>query len=149
MPGAIDYAALRTTMMALVRSFGKTVPMNIVRYVEGAAPDLSKPWRRDPATQKLFPFIGVSFTVRFPTMGDPTQDDDKTIIVPGDIVAQTATGDALTVCGDLQYTDRVLIGSIQYQILGKQDITPESLPIIYKLRARAWPRLSLSPPTQS
>lgn len=148
MPGAIDYAGLRTTFLALVKSFGKTVPMKILRPVESDAPDPALPWRRDPATIKQFSFIGVVTTVGFPAQGVPTSDDDKTFIIPGDIVTTAADGDPATICGDIQYSDRILLGSIEYQILGKQDITPEALPIIIKVRGRAWQPLSSQPPTQ-
>ena len=148
MPGAIDYAALRTTMVALVKSFGKTAPMKILRAIEGSAPDPTKPWRRDPATIKSFPFIGVCSTVGFPAQGVPTTDDDKTFIIPGDIGSVAAEGDPGTLCGDLQYTDRVLLGTIEYQILGMQDVTPDDVPIIIKVRGRAWQPLSTPPPTQ-
>ena len=149
MPGAIDYAALRTTMVALVKSFGKTAPMKILRAVEADPPDSSLPWRRSAATIKAFPFIGVATTVGFPAQGVPTADDDKTFIIPGDIGTVAAEGDPGTLCGEIQLNDRILLGSIEYQILGKQDVTPDDLPIIIKVRGRAWQPLSLQPPMQS
>lgn len=146
MPGAIDYSALRTTMVALVKSFGKTASMKILRAVEGTAPDPTLPWRRNAATIKSFSFIGVSSTVGFPAQGVATSDDDKTFIIPGDIVTTAADGDAMTICGGLQYTDRILLGTIEYQILGIQDVTPDDLPIIIKVRGRAWQPLAMQPP---
>lgn len=148
MPGAIDYAALRTSIIALVKSFGKTAPMSILRTIDGAAPDPALPWRRNASSFKEFKFIGCAFTVGFPAMGMPTSEDDKTIIVPGDIVVTAAQGDPTTVCGDIQYTDRLVIGAKEYQVLGIQDVTPDALPIIIKLRCRAWPQHSSPPPTQ-
>jgi len=143
---AINYATLRTDVIALVKSFGKTAPMSILRVVEASAPDASMPWRRgDPTAIKEFRFIGVAFTPGFPALSEPVTEDDKTIIIPGDIVTTAAQGDPSTICGDLLLTDRVQIGSKQYQILGMQDITPDALPIIYKVKARAWQRLLMQP----
>jgi hypothetical protein len=145
---AINYAQLRSTMVALVKAFGKTAPMSILRVVEGSPADAAKPWRGGTATVQEFRFIGVALTLETPRLGVPTTDDDKTFIVPGDIVTTAEVSDPNTLCGDIQYTDRVLCQGIEYQVIGKQDITPDALPIIYKLRGRAWPQLSSQPPTQ-
>lgn len=44
-------------------------------------------------------------------------------------------------CGFPVTTDRLLIDGQYYAILGVQDISPDDIPIIFKMRCRAWPGL--------
>lgn len=44
-------------------------------------------------------------------------------------------------CGFPVITDRLFIDGQYYAILGVQDISPDDIPIIFKMRCRAWPGL--------
>lgn len=61
----------------------------------------------------------------------------------GDLGVSMSTAlNITTVCGFPATTDRLLIGKDLYAILGVQDVTPDSQPILFKLRCRAWPVLN-------
>lgn len=136
-----NYTPLRNTAIALVKQFGKTTQCALLRNVNLTPDDADKPWRGADLQIKEFVFTAVVLTK--PSSDDGPRGDQK-IIIPGDIVSVAATGDPATLCGMPTKNDRIraelVTGTtLEYYILGMQDITPDGLPMIIKANLRAWP----------
>lgn len=134
---AFDYAPIRATAIGLVKQFGNNVTQCILLRNTNVQPaDPNKPWRGDDPVIKQFKFIGVESTYHLPA----DTDGDKKVIVPGDITTTPAEGDPSVLCGYPLLTDRIQLPSGVYAII--PPIVPvegAGVPIIFKLRCRAWP----------
>jgi hypothetical protein len=140
-----DFTSIRETALRLVKEFGNyNTPAILLRTVEADAPDASLPWRRDAPTSILeFPFIGYDSTIE-----SDTADQDKFIIAPGDLATTGATGSPDTLCGEPTVKDRILLdGEVEYAILNIVPIRGAGVPIIYKMKCRAWQSLLTQPST--
>lgn len=139
-----DYSPIRATALALVKQFGNNeVPCILLRNVNAEPADEDKPWRGDDAVIKQFQFIAVEST-----LDDEASDADRKLLVPGDIVDVAADDDSSTLCGAPLVTDRIQLPSGIYAILGPvKDVSGAGVPIIFKLRLRAWPQLLTQPST--
>lgn len=135
-----QFTSIRNSAIKLVKKFGRQVECTLVRSIDGEAPDATKPWNVGSPTVRTFKFIGVVVSAALPGPSEPQVDaDSKTIIVPGDIAATASEEDAALLCGDVLKTDRVTTDSITYGIEALQNIKPDDLTIIWKLRCSAWP----------
>lgn len=146
-----DYSKIRNTAIGIVKKFGAHVPCILLRPAEAAPPISSLPWRLGPATRiNAFPFTGVISTLGFPRRSDPITDRELDIIAPGDLAQVFSTLDPTMQCGSPNTTDRVQVtdqGNVtQYAIIGVQDITPDALTIIFKLRCKAFPDITAQAP---
>jgi hypothetical protein len=148
---AFNYTPLGKTVVALLAKFGKPVPCSVLRSVNPTPSDANKPWRVGAPTVLEFQFKGYVKTLGFPALGTPIGDDDADVLVPGTIVSTGAVGSPGTLCGLITKNDRIQAttdqGTIQYGVLGIQDITPANTPLLIKLRCRAWPQLLSTPQT--
>lgn len=151
MAAKFNYTPLRNKAIALVKEFGKTTQCSLLRNVNTTPDDANKPWRGADVTIKEFKFTAVALTKGFTAEGNGPRGDQK-ILIPGDLVTATAEGDPLTVCGMPLETDRIKVETItgtivEFGILGLQDVTPDGQPMIIKADLRAWPLITVQPPT--
>ncbi len=138
-----DFGPIRSVAIDLVKQFGRTAPCVLLRAVEAPPADASTPWRRGTPTRiDQFPFIGVVSTLGFPKRANPQTDHDLDLIIPGDLTSTTSSLDGKTLCGPPTLTDRLQVtylgATSQYSIIGIQDITPDDLVIIFKVRCKAF-----------
>lgn len=141
-----NYEPIRQTAIKLIKQFGRPTACQLVRSVDGAAPDPTKPWRVGDATALTFLFQGVvlPYSVKADSQTDPT----AIIFVPGDIIDVKAQEDVSISCGAVIPTDNIVSGNIRYSIEGLHDLTPGAQPIFYKLRCKVWPLDMKTPSTQ-
>lgn len=142
-----EFAGLRDDAIALVKAAGRPTACQLIRTTDGTPADSGKPWRVGTPSTKTFLFTGVVVPYG-QAASQPSPDEEVTIIVPGDVGAVTAEEDGITLCGDIQATDRIVTDSQQYQILAITNLKPGSQTIIFKLRCKAWPSITMTPATQ-
>jgi hypothetical protein len=141
-----NYAPLRKVGMDLIKKFGRPVPIEVQRSVDGAPPDASKPWRVSAGSVLVFKVTGVVLPY---VVKRATDTDAETIIyLPGDVVDVGAEGAPTTLCGPIRPSDNLVTQGVAYAILGMHDLTPGADPIFFKMRCKAWPSDTMTPVTQ-
>lgn len=85
--GHYDFTPIRNTATALLKRFGKSAPVLLLRDVNTAVTDPTKPWRGAPSTVRRYPFIASVLTLGFPKRSDPILDKDVNVIAPGDMIS--------------------------------------------------------------
>lgn len=140
---AFDFNPVRDKAIDTLTSLGRKAQAQLLRIVDGAPVDPSKPWRAAAGTTLTFNFIGSFITLEPGALhSDPTLDGDMSAILPGTIIDAKAVEDGVTVCGAPTLNDFVQTQGSRYAIIGVKDITPDDLPIIFKLRCKSWPSIT-------
>lgn len=85
--GHYDFAPIRNTATALLKRFGKSEPVLLLRDVNTTVADPTKPWRGSPSKIRRYPFIASVLTLGFPKRSDPILDKDVNVIAPGDMIS--------------------------------------------------------------
>lgn len=147
-----DYGPIRQVAFDLIKSFARQSQCAILRPREAAPADPTKPWRLGaPVAIRSFPFLGVVSTLGFPKRSDPVTDRDIDVTAAGDLTLTPDIGDPTTLCGIPTTADRIQVNTLginyQYQIMGVQDVTPDSKCILLKMRAKLWPSIIGQPGT--
>ena len=137
------YTPIRNTAIKLLKQFGR--PCTLLRAVDPTPSDPTMPWRVGTPTIQQFNTICVVLTTGFPKRADPIVDQDQEILMPGDIITAGSVADPSILCGLPTLVDRIQVGSLQLAILGIRDLSPDGTPIIFNLRGRSFPIITVQP----
>lgn len=141
-----NYAPLRKVGMDLIKKFGRPVPCQVLRSVDGTPADANKPWRPTAGTTLTFKVTGV--VVPYVVKRATDTDTEQVIYLPGDVMDIGAEGSPSTLCGRIQPSDNIESQGVSYSIIGMHELTPGADPIFFKLRCKAWPSDTMTPVTQ-
>lgn len=132
-----DYNALGKVAKNLITFFGRKVPIDMLRSIDGAPADADKPWRVGAPTLLHFKLTAVVVPYPQPDT-QPTTDQDLVVILAGDTIATASQEDPTKTIQKYTSTDRMLIDGDEYAILGNAMLKPDANPLMHKLRVRKW-----------